>query len=30
MIVANEPAVAVKFWLDDEATTCVIEAEGEI
>jgi hypothetical protein len=30
IIVAHEPAVEVKFWLDDEATSCLIEAKGEI
>ncbi|HZE69035.1 MAG TPA: SMI1/KNR4 family protein [Pyrinomonadaceae bacterium] len=29
-IVADDSAVEVKFWLDDEAATNVIEAEGEI
>jgi len=28
--IANESAVEVRFWLEDEAATNVIEAEGEI
>jgi hypothetical protein len=30
IIVVNEPAVEVKFWLDDEAASYMIEANGDI
>jgi hypothetical protein len=30
IIIVNEPSVEVKFWLDDEAASCVIETNSNI